>query len=118
MLSTIYLLESNQLDKEIKDWIRRNVPQVPPHTAGPYNRCLSYAAALAVIHNGTVMQGKNTRMFKGDTSHFWTVIDGKQYDPTRHWYPGGKNVGGVELDIEKNRNFFDKDLLFKRLTKK
>ncbi len=101
----------------IRKWIKEKVPKNPPKDNKPYGRCITYAAALATIFKGKLIKGKNIKMHSGDTSHFWTIINEKEYDPTGHWYSGGKNIEGKEVNMIKNKNFFDKDPIYQKLIK-
>ena len=109
-----YIHESSN-EYLIRKWIKEKVPKSPPKSKTPYGRCITYAGALSTIFDGKLMKGENTKMHSGNTSHFWSIIDGKEYDPTGHWYPGGKNINGKEISISKNKDFFDNDPIYQKL---
>lgn len=108
---------SMTLDERIQKWIETNVPKDYPTDDSSYGRCAAYAAALVDTFGGTLIRGMNTQLKPGDTYHFWAVINGKEYDPTGHWYPGGSNYNGEPVSIQKNIDYFGSDPVFQRLTK-
>ena len=108
---------TKEKNKEINQWIKDNVPDKPPTTPGDEGRCITYAGALAKKFKGKLIKGTHKRPKKEDSDHFWTIVDGKTYDPTKKWYPNGRNIQGKEVSIVKNKKYFNKDKIFKRLIK-
>lgn len=106
---------SASLEERIRNWIEENVPKEYPTHEGKMGRCAAYAAALVKNFGGILIRGMNTKLKPGDTCHFWAEIDGREYDPTGHWYPGGSNYDGKPVSLEKNLDYFETDPVFKKL---